>query len=199
MRTVCIYHRIDLDGWMSAAIVKHWWIQNHIQYFEEGGILKVHNPQIESLEFIGWNHYDAIPDLSEYDKVIMCDISFPFKETSELVKRLGYNFIWIDHHISAIKENECIMWTNKIFTVPIKMRGLRDTKFAACELTWKFFFPDKPMPEIVRLLGRYDCFGHKFTKEDQDKLDTLYVEYNTESDPLHTHLDEMNKLFNKKK
>lgn len=25
MKTVCIYHSIDLDGWMSAAIVKHWW------------------------------------------------------------------------------------------------------------------------------------------------------------------------------
>lgn len=24
MKTVCIYHSIDPDGWMSAAIVKHW-------------------------------------------------------------------------------------------------------------------------------------------------------------------------------
>jgi hypothetical protein len=24
MKTVCVYHSIDLDGWMSAAIVKHW-------------------------------------------------------------------------------------------------------------------------------------------------------------------------------
>lgn len=27
MKTVCVYHSIDLDGWMSAAIVKHWFNQ----------------------------------------------------------------------------------------------------------------------------------------------------------------------------
>lgn len=27
-KTVCIYHSLDLDGWMSAAIVKHWWLTN---------------------------------------------------------------------------------------------------------------------------------------------------------------------------
>jgi len=31
MKTVCIYHSIDLDGWMSAAIVKHWWKKNNIK------------------------------------------------------------------------------------------------------------------------------------------------------------------------
>lgn len=24
MKTVRIYHSVDLDGWMSAAIIKHW-------------------------------------------------------------------------------------------------------------------------------------------------------------------------------
>lgn len=27
-RTICIYHSIDLDGWMSAAIVKMWFIDS---------------------------------------------------------------------------------------------------------------------------------------------------------------------------
>lgn len=29
MKTVCVYHSIDLDGWMSAAIVKHWFSLNY--------------------------------------------------------------------------------------------------------------------------------------------------------------------------
>lgn len=29
MKTVCIYHSIDLDGWMSAAIIKHCWQQEN--------------------------------------------------------------------------------------------------------------------------------------------------------------------------
>ena len=52
--------------------------------------------------------------------------------------------------------------------------GLRDTKFAACELTWKYFFPNETMPEIVRLLGRYDCFGHTGTDEEQKVLEFQY-------------------------
>ena len=53
--------------------------------------------------------------------------------------------------------------------------GLRDPKFAACELTWKYFFPDEPMPELVRLLGRYDCFGHKGTDEEKKVLIFQYA------------------------
>jgi oligoribonuclease NrnB/cAMP/cGMP phosphodiesterase (DHH superfamily) len=81
------------------------------------------------------------------------------------IKRLEKNFIWIDHHISAI--NDCKLYNNDEF-------GLRDTKFAACELTWQYFFPNEPMPEIVRLLGRYDCFGHKGTDEEQKVLEFQY-------------------------
>lgn len=60
-KTVCIYHSIDLDGWMSAAIVKHWFYNN-----PNGS-----TPSTEdNLDFIGYNYGQPIPDLSEYDKVI---------------------------------------------------------------------------------------------------------------------------------
>lgn len=162
-KTICIYHSIDLDGWMSAAIVKHWF--NKIPH-------EVNTE--DSITFIGYNYGQSIPDLSVYNKVIMCDISFPYEKMCELVEKLGLNFIWIDHHISAIKENECIMMSNKVVPVPIKMNGIRDTKFAACELTWKYLFPKETMPEIVRLLGRYDCFGHKGTDEELKVLEFQY-------------------------
>jgi hypothetical protein len=31
MKIACVYHKIDLDGWMSAAIVKYWFISNHMK------------------------------------------------------------------------------------------------------------------------------------------------------------------------
>ena len=74
------------------------------------------------------------------------------------------NFIWIDHHISAISENRDCMCD-----------GMTDVKSAACELTWQYFFPNQQMPEIVRLLGRYDCFGHKGTEEEQTVLEFQYA------------------------
>ena len=118
MKTVCIYHSIDLDGWMSAAIVKHWF-ENKInrRYCSVcehtlpdnwtgstsccGGITTLND---NTIDFIGYNYGDEIPNLSEYDKVIMCDISFPKEEMIKLFENT--DFIWIDHHISAINESK---------------------------------------------------------------------------------------------
>jgi len=189
MKTVCIYHRVDLDGWMSAAIVKHWFIENHRDglYFITIDGLDVPDDisHLDTLTFLGYHYGDPIPDLSEYDQVIMCDVSFPPDYMKHLVDKLGTNFIWLDHHISAI--NSCpstLSYVNNLGKL-IPVEGIRDVNFAACELTWKYFMSnpiDKffeteeqcPMPEIVRLLGRYDCFGHKGTDEEQKVLEFQY-------------------------
>lgn len=153
MKTICIYHSRDLDGWMSGAIVK-------MKYPE--------------VDLLGWDYGFPIPSLKGYDKIIMCDVSFPLANMDLLassVESIQRDFIWIDHHASAIKECS--------FEVEGKYisgyGGLRDVKFAACELTWKYFFPEQEMPEIVRLLGRYDCFGHKGTDEEKKVLVFQYA------------------------
>lgn len=143
----CIYHSRDLDGWMSAAIVKFWFT---IKY----GIY-------EELTLIGWDYGDPIPELSPDRSIIMVDISFPVEEMAKLADRL----IWIDHHISAIIAVEKAM---------LDLGGVRDPNYAACELAWKYLTPERPMPEIVRLLGRYDCFGHKGTSEELKVLQFQY-------------------------
>ena len=164
-KVLCIYHKIDLDGWMSAAIVKYW--------FEKSLIIT--NPDIDSItdkiDFIGYNYGQPIPDLSEYNQIIMCDISFSKEEMLKLYERLNSNFIWIDHHISAIKD---IYGEHKWLPTDNDIKGIIDVKFAACELTWQYFFPNKPMPEIVRLLGLYDSFRHKNTDEEQKVLEFQY-------------------------
>lgn len=171
MKTVCVYHSIDLDDWMSAAIVKRWWIttinQDNFEInIRNNGLAAIDNNSeldADTIDFIGYNYGQSIPNLSEYDKVIMCDISFPKEEMRKL---FDYNeLIWIDHHNSAIKDNWEILDETEV---------LRDTKFAACELTWQYFFPNESMPEIVRLLGRYDCFGHKGTDEEQKITEFQY-------------------------
>jgi len=166
MKTVCIYHSIDLDGWMSAAIVKHWYDNKPLE-------INPHKMEVYpeyNLDFIGYNYGQPIPDLSEYDKVIMCDISFPSEEMLELEKKLDSKFIWIDHHFGAFEtmKKDIVDYSLHPF------QGLQDTKFAACELTWQYFFPNETMPEIVRLLGRYDCFGHKGTDEERKVLEFQY-------------------------
>ena len=167
-KTICIYHSRDLDGWMSAAIVKKW--------FEGRGVKQQIERFDDSISFKGWDYGDNIPDLKEYDKVIMVDISFPKDEMLKICVKNGTPLVWIDHHISSIKTNN---FTNTFKDEDkVYIEGIRDTDFAACELTWMYFFDKKEsdkMPEIVRLLGRYDCFGHKGTDEEQKVLEFQYA------------------------
>lgn len=146
MKTICIYYSRDLDGWMSAAIVKKWFINNNnniIGCADNSDILYNLKNRVY-LNFLGWDYGDPIPDLSEYDKVIMCDISFPVDEMVKLNKKFLYDdFIWLDHHISAIKALREVKFPDNMHLDDIV--GLRDTEFAACELTWKYFFPDETM------------------------------------------------------
>jgi len=143
---ICIYHSRDLDGWMSAAIVK------------------LRHPEVE---LVGWDYGQPVPtSLDETSLIILVDICLP-KPTMDLLGKHGTgNLIWIDHHASAIKDM-------KVDGFP-EPAGLRNIHFAACELTWKYFFPHENMPEIVRLLGRYDCFGHKGTDEELKVLEFQY-------------------------
>lgn len=174
MKTICIYHSRDLDGWMSAAIVKEWFLnecektKDYPMFFDVNSSIGERGNIGEQLHFLGWDYGDDIPYLTDYDKVIMCDISFP-KEVMAEIYSTKPNSVYIDHHTSAIKE---------LATIDQRINGdfwgLRDTKFAACELTWKYFFPEENMPELVRLLGRYDCFGHKGTDEEQKVLEFQY-------------------------
>lgn len=167
MKTICIYHSVDLDGWMSAAIVKYWHTMEVDRKY-----LNINNndtTEVNSINFIGYTYGQPIPDLSEYDKVIMCDISFPKDEMLKLEQRLGSKFIWIDHHISAINE---IHLNKEGFLAD----GIRDVRYAACELTWCYFFPNDMdnMPELVTLLGLYDSFRSKGTEEHQKVLEFQY-------------------------
>ena len=166
MKTICIYHSRDLDGWMSAAIVKRWFIKtsepNSLIHDCKNEYFNEDEDTPDELHFLGWDYGDSMPDLKDYDKVIMCDISFPKDIMSYLLIKYEENFIWIDHHKSALIEND-VNWRRRALSHvrPSHPSGLRDMNFAACELTWQYFFPNETMPELVRLLGMYDSFRHK--------------------------------------
>jgi len=130
---VCVYHRVDLDGQCSAAIVKK---------------------RYPEAELIGWNYGDEIPwDRLKGKDVIMVDLAFqPNDLMIELLDK-AHSLVWIDHHKSAIKDAMDSMVDD--------LAGMRIVGYGACELTWKFFFPEKKMPQGVRLLGLYDTWKWK--------------------------------------
>lgn len=60
--TGCIYHEADLDGVMSAAIVK--------KYFKG------------DIDLLPYNYGKEIPDVNKYDKVFVVDVSLAIERDS---------------------------------------------------------------------------------------------------------------------
>jgi len=128
-KTICYYHKIDLDGKCSAAIVRR---------------------RYPDCELIGVDYPDR-PDFERIengDRVIVVDFSFALCDMDKLFS--GGLLVWIDHHESALN----VAYLGKY----ADCAGARKVGKAGCELTWEYFFPEEPMPEAVRLLGRYDVW-----------------------------------------
>lgn len=148
MKPICFYHKADLDGVCSAAIVKHF---------------------VPECELYGIDYGETFPwELAEYRAssarevgdfkrtVYMVDFSLPAEDMRRLAEIS--KLIWIDHHKTAIDAYEATGPNPFIF-------GVRRTDLAACELCWWALGQNSradneqiPTPEAVRLLGRYDVW-----------------------------------------
>jgi len=174
--TICIYHGIDLDGWTSAAIVKE-------KYMD--------------CIMIPYDYGQPVPDLPDGDLIIV-DVSFS-TETFRKFLNEGRKVLWIDHHISAIREFDKNL-RYEIQNNPFFQFAIDPTK-AACELTWETINVGQDMPEAVRLLGRYDCFGHMGTFEELEVLLFQYAarakwdSWQTATEALHLDKTAITKMY----
>lgn len=127
----CFYHKSDLDGHCSGAIVKR---------------------KYPECEMIGVDYNDTldIDNIGECETVFVVDFSFSIEEMAAL--DIKASLIWIDHHKSAIE---------KMADYPRVISGIREIGRAACELAWEYLYPAGAMPAAVWLLGRYDVWKHK--------------------------------------
>lgn len=146
---ICIYHSRDLDGWTSGALVK-------LKY--------------PDCKMIGYDYGEPFPwnEIPIGEAVIMADVSLPMKNMSNLALQTSHRLVWIDHHISAINDfkaslDPCLQSTTAVL----------DNTISACEGTWNYLFPDKQMPEAVKLLGEYDTWRNK----DQDRWETKILPF----------------------
>ena len=148
MNAICVYHDKDFDGMGSACVVKRWLDANGI----DG-------------DFVGWDYGRDVPWFKDYDMVFVVDISFGVPAMKLLASQNG-DFIWLDHHISAIDEYEkYVADTGDNF-----MRGLWTSKRAACENCWEYLFAGVPMPEYLELLGKYDSWRGADTPEWDERI-----------------------------
>lgn len=137
------YHNQDLDGHCSGAIVKY--------RFPEAVMYPI-------------NYGDpfAWDEIAADDDVYMVDFALqPFQEMIALFNRVP-KLVWIDHHSQVINDfkdynRQCIARDHSY----VSPNGIRDTTKAACELTWEYLFPDRPVPLAVKLLSLYDSWTYQ--------------------------------------
>jgi hypothetical protein len=130
---ICIFHSRDLDGICSGAILQK---------------------RYPEARMIGYDYGEPIPaEIIPDEDLIIADVSFPVPLMVKISQQQR-SFIWIDHHVSAATEFLALEDKGHI-------EFIYDSRVAACELTWKYCFPDTPIPPGVLLLGEYDSWRNQ--------------------------------------
>jgi oligoribonuclease NrnB/cAMP/cGMP phosphodiesterase (DHH superfamily) len=129
---ICFYHN-DADGRSSAAIVR-----------------RALGKDVRLMET---NYGEPVPwqEVEKAEQIVMVDFSMSLEDMQHMAN--GRRFTWIDHHISAI---------NELQEAATAWEGLRDVSQAACVLTWKYFFPDQPVPQAIQLIGDRDTWTNAY-------------------------------------
>ena len=130
MKNWVLFHRADLDGRASGAIMK--------RFLED---------ENEKFELVGLDYGDEFDEsvIKKGDKVFMVDFTLqPFDRIKDLKERA--DIIVYDHHKSAedpLKEMEIA-------------GEYGEGKKAGCEIVWENVM-DKKTPEIIKLLSDFQC------------------------------------------
>lgn len=152
MSVKCFHHN-DLDGICSAAIVR--------SHYSE-----------DKCFFVSVDYKSPFPldTVTKNDLVIIVDFSLEnTKDFDKLLKVTNNNVIWIDHHKTAIDKYK-----------DYDTKGIRKDGTAACVLTWKYFYPNIKVPQIVEMLGDFDVWDFSKYGKDLDKLQCGITLYNTD-------------------
>jgi oligoribonuclease NrnB/cAMP/cGMP phosphodiesterase (DHH superfamily) len=147
LQALCLYHRSDMDGICSGAIINYY-----------------HSLRRQPVHLIGVDYTDKIQDLNlhkldiNYDTTIVYIVDFSFSVQDMITLSVQFKHLcWIDHHESAIKKSK----ENNYFY----LKGKREVGKAGCELTWEYLFENKEMPRVVKLLGRYDVWDIDYSPD----------------------------------
>ncbi len=132
-----IYHSTDNDGYACGAIIKHKYPDAKLIGFDYG----------QTFDF---------SLIKKGEQVIMADVSMPMPDMLKIAELSGWNFTFIDHHITAINDYKKFVGDGEDFC-----KTVFDNTISACEGTWKHLFPDKKMPKSILFLGEYDTFRNQ--------------------------------------
>lgn len=135
-RPLVIYHSADIDGHCSGYIAKR-------KFLEINPIMR---PIMMPVDYKDKDTFGAIVAKAGMNRsVVMTDFSFP-RHYMEALNKLN-NFVWIDHHRSAIEEMD-----------GLKIPGIRNEEHAACVLAHSFLYPNIEIPKLIKCFGFFDVW-----------------------------------------
>jgi len=159
MKILIFYHRGDLDGISSGAI-----LFNKYETYD--------------LKLVGLEYGDEIDEITlskNYDLVYVVD--FTLYPIEKMLKLNSENkLIWIDHHKSSLEVLKKYPELNKSI--------LGDNTESAAHLVWKYLYPDEEVPYSIKLISLYDTWQHNFNNDILNFYTGLEIDckYNPESD-----------------
>lgn len=185
----CIYHSRDLDGLTSGAV-----IYAHQKQFGE------------LVNLVGYDYGQKLDTRKFKGKVtVMIDVSMPM-ERMETLGLSCLEFIWIDHHISALSDFHSYCEEKGYKIRQTKLNDLIDcyevlkmnmiyyysSKLSACEIAASLYAQKlgKNARELVRTLGQYDTWRNtdekKFLSDKDWFTEVLPVQWGMRilSDPI---------------
>lgn len=135
------YHKADLDGLASAAIIKS------VKEWQDA-------------EFIGIDYGDIydLTKIEQREKVLIVDFTFePFSKMLEIGEKA--KLLWIDHHWTSIKE---LVHAKGHHGVPFKFYvGTEKNNKSAALLTWEYFYEGKQPSTGLQMISDYDVWKHE--------------------------------------
>lgn len=169
--TLRILHHNDPDGYASAYIVYDYMMKSDV------------DPSMKDIHFHSMAYGQPVPAEIDYEKdhLVMVDFSLqPLAVMDEFVAKIPWDqFVWIDHHQTAVILEAAL--TQRDMPIPgIRMtHDAQGVPLAACELTWKFFYPTEEVPIGISLLGGWDTWRYVTQNDMRSKY---FIQYCNSTD-----------------
>lgn len=151
-----VFYHNDMDGKCAAHVVNR---------------LEPDDTPTDIFHSINYGMEFPFDSIEDEEVIYILDYSIEPEEMSKLLA-ITPNVIWIDHHKTAIEKYEGFEWEigsrgQKAIARTKDIRGIRDTAFSGCELTWEYFknfsyLTKDECPEYVRLVGDRDTWTWEY-------------------------------------
>jgi uncharacterized protein len=150
-QTIAIYHKDCVDGTTSAAVL--------LKKFPGAKTFPLGH---------GFEEHELTPILDEAepgDEIYTVDCGLGAKEF--LAK--GYKVTILDHHAGAKEEFSALAAENKHLTF------IFDNDKSGASLAWAHFFPENPVPEVIKLVEDGDLWKQKYGSVTKDVTNYLFM------------------------